>query len=65
MIIPRDFPDRFVARMWIVINGAMIPTRSIMTSRRLDDIRSVLNRAGLVCISRYTNDDPNIIETWQ
>lgn len=62
---PRDFPNMFVARLWIVIDGAAVPTKTIMTSPRLENIRSVMRKAGLAVLSRYTHDDPNIIETWQ
>jgi hypothetical protein len=57
---PRDFPNTFVARKFA---GARA-TNDIMVAARLDDIRNMLERMGLVCLGRQPDDDPKIVEMW-
>lgn len=61
---PKDFPDHFVARKWIVNAAGPTPTQDIIVSSRLDPIREQLDGLGLVCIGRAASDDATIVETW-
>lgn len=56
---PRDFPDNFVARAFTT--G---PTNEIILATELEQLRDAFDKAGLVCLARNPNDDPNIVETW-
>ncbi len=62
---PKDFPGRYVARLWLVGHGLPEPrpTDQFMTSNTLDGIRAMLP-PGLVCLQRSSDDDPVIVETW-
>lgn len=57
---PRDFPNVFVARLWM--NDK--PTGEIMLSRDLEKLRDMLQAKGLVKLMRHETDDPVIVETW-
>ena len=61
---PKDYPDLYVARMFLVSSGNGAPTSNIKTNSDLDVIRSEMRNLGLVQIPRDVNDDPVIIETW-
>jgi len=64
---PLDFPDSFVARKHIVVLGTdamLIVTEEIELAPTLREIRKLLEPLGLVCLPRYENDDPKIIEVW-
>jgi hypothetical protein len=56
---PKDYPGKFVLRKWI--ND--IPTDEVYTADSLDEIRMKVP-LGLMCIKRYPQDDPVIVETW-
>ena len=66
---PKDFPDHYVARQWLVRMGeraAQIEaTASVVQSDDLELLREVmLVDMGKVNIGRYDDDDPKIIECW-
>jgi hypothetical protein len=62
---PKDFPGRYVARLWLVGGGSPEPkpTDRFVTSNSLDGVRAMLP-PGLTCLQRSDDDDPVIVETW-
>jgi hypothetical protein len=60
---PRDYPDAFVARKWLIGGGPEPgPTDEVMTAATLDELRRLM--FGLACIPRWPEDDPCIVEVW-
>jgi hypothetical protein len=57
---PTDFPNNFVARLWL---GERV-TVAMMIGPNLDRLRAELERMGLVRLDRQPGDDPKILETW-
>lgn len=63
---PKDFPEEFVVRRWLVTNdGRGLPNKyPMLRGKDLDAVRASLTNAGLHRIERFVNDDPVILETW-
>jgi len=62
---PRDMPNTFVARKWLVGNGhAETPTPEMIVSPDLIALREILALRGLVCMDRHPTDDPVVVEVW-
>jgi hypothetical protein len=63
---PKDFPNEYVCRRWIILPGEVIPDEKFfMASKDLTTIRDFLQiNMGLACIPRHANDDPVILEIW-
>ena len=61
---PRDYPDSFVARKFLIAGGAPTPTSEIILSTSLDKLRAIMVGRGLSCITRSPGDDPVVVETW-
>lgn len=61
---PRDFPDYFVAREWLINRGESFPSGNVAASNSLDALRAMMMKTGLVCLGREPGDDALIIETW-
>lgn len=57
---PRDFPDKFVARLWL----GEKPTEEVMISGNIRALRMQLQREGFVRLERRYEDDAKIVETW-
>lgn len=59
---PTDFPEAFVARLWIGTD----PTDQVLVSDDLDEVRAMVaaQMPGAVCLARADGDDPKILETW-
>jgi hypothetical protein len=57
---PIEFPNSFVARRWT----SQTPTQNIIIGPDLDQLRALLAARGLVCLSRFADDDPKIVEVW-
>jgi hypothetical protein len=60
---PKDQPNHFVARLWLIGDGKLIPTNDMFIADTLEEVRSLLP-PGLVCVPRDPGDDPVILETW-
>lgn len=60
---PRDCPDDFIARLWLITAGEPQPTTATIKGP-LAAIREVLANKGLVKLMRDPNDDAVIVETW-
>jgi hypothetical protein len=60
---PSDFPNLFVARRWL-ITPLPVATKDIIVAANLNELRLMLERAGLVQLMRSPQDDPKIVETW-
>jgi hypothetical protein len=62
---PTDFPDTFVARRFEIRGGdEPFATSDVMVAMDLEVVRLWLQENGWVCLGRYENDDPLIVETW-
>lgn len=60
---PKDYPDHYIARKWLVTKEGSKPTEVILADVNLESLRKCLP-AGLYCLPRQENDDPVLIETW-
>lgn len=60
---PRDHPAGFIARRFEIGGGVSTPTNDTLTGK-IDDLRSALERAGLVKIMRSEGDEAQIVESW-
>lgn len=61
---PTDFPDTFVARRHDVGKGGKpLPTEHLIKGD-LSKLRVLFLQAGLTCISRHEQDEPQIVEVW-
>ena len=56
---PLDHPDGFIARRF----ESDAPTEDTLTGE-LDEIRTTLERAGMIKFMRNEEDEPQIVETW-
>lgn len=61
---PSDFPDKFIARKWIIERGSVLATNEVKEATDLVTLRLVFDGMGLVCIKRHELDDPRIVEIW-
>jgi hypothetical protein len=57
---PHDLPYWWVARLWELDQ----PTDQRMLAADLEFLRYRLRAHGLVCLDRWPEDDPKIVETW-
>lgn len=60
---PVDYPEGFIARMYIATRGACSPTTTSIKAATLNDVRKQLP-PGLVNLGRSPLDDPCVVETW-
>lgn len=60
---PKDFPDEFVARKWLV-GDQPIATSEHIRSNDLESLRKKFESMGLYCLPRSPQDDPNTVEVW-
>lgn len=60
---PTDWPDFFVARLWISTPEPQATELTIM-DRKVERIRATLETLGLTRLPRQPEDDPKILETW-
>ena len=56
---PSDMPGLFVARRWLASKA----TDMVHPGATLDEVRGKLP-PDRVCIPRFENDEPTIVETW-
>lgn len=61
---PKDYPDKFVVRRWVIAGGEPKPDDlPLAVVASLEEARRVLP-PGLHCLGRGDNDDPCIVESW-
>lgn len=60
---PADFPDHFVARLWVSVPQQMA-FRFVLRARTLDALYDALEAFGLTHLSRQEGDAPEIIGSW-
>lgn len=61
---PKDFPHvPFVARRHEITQRGPRPTTDVVTAETLEDVRGKLP-PGLVCMARFDEDEPQIVECW-
>lgn len=62
---PKDYPNSFVARRFLIDAYGAKPTESIIISDNLRVLRNILAyEMHLTCLNREQGDDPNIVESW-
>jgi hypothetical protein len=61
---PKDFPELFVVRPFIIDGGNVRPMTLCITGETLEEVRRYLIPYQLTCIPRQEGDDPCIVETW-
>lgn len=59
---PRDYPDRYVLRQWI-IDGEARPTGWFVVAETLDAVRKFVPRQ-CIRFERNPSDEPQIVESW-
>jgi hypothetical protein len=62
---PVDFPDEYVARLWLIRRGTEAPvmTAIVLRAASLDELRAMLP-PGLRRLPREPDDEVQIVETW-
>lgn len=60
---PRDYPDHYVGRLWLSLPDPK-PVNFVVRSRNIEDLREVMESAGLMKLMPQAGDDPIILETW-
>lgn len=61
---PRDFPEYFVARKFLVEGGQPRSTPQAVVCKQLAPLREWLAVRGLVPLARNDGDDSVIVESW-
>lgn len=61
---PKDAPDAFVARKWLITAGQAEASGETMTESDLETLRKYMRETGLTCLHREVDDDPVIVESW-
>ena len=61
---PKDFPDVFIARLWLVTGDGSTATTMRLESPTVEPIREKLAHEGRVKMDRSKFDDPCIVEIW-
>lgn len=56
---PLDYPKHYVTRRW-----TLTEPKECYQFETLEALREFLSNKGLVCLARFEQDDPKIIETW-
>lgn len=61
---PSDYPGKFVVRVqYAERNGSVTADSEARIADTLDEARCFIP-GGLVCLPRYADDDPVIVEAW-
>ena len=63
---PKDYPDEYVARKFVIMEDFYGPSNESISSRSLRDVRNVLRSLyrGLIQLKRPPDDEPHIVEVW-
>lgn len=61
---PRDYPNGYIARRYLVTAKGAFPTDEVETSPLLAELRRRFARRGLSCLTRDPADHPTVVETW-
>lgn len=60
---PDDYPDGFIARLFLVRRSIVRATDTTVTGPTLDAVRAQLP-PGLYNLGREAGDKPSVVETW-
>jgi hypothetical protein len=60
---PKDFPDYYVARLWLSLPTVRAGDLVIL-DRKLESLRTTMAACGMVRIDADPTDDPVILEIW-
>ena len=63
---PKDYPDEYVARKFVITEDFYRPSNESISSRSLRDVRNVLRSLyrGLIQLKRPPDDEPHIVGVW-
>jgi hypothetical protein len=61
---PKDFPDHFVARKWLITAGEAVATAETMSEEDLETLRKYMIASGAYCLPRQPDDGPVVVESW-
>lgn len=61
---PSDYPDKYVARKWVMSAGKCVPTSEVKLADELAPLRLEMTRLGLIPFARWEDDERPIVETW-
>jgi hypothetical protein len=63
---PTDRPDEYVARLWRILPAPAAPTNRMLGCDDLEGLRAMIltDNPGLICLGRFEEDDPKIVEMW-
>lgn len=61
---PRDYPDKYVARLFEVDARGPRPIGVIEVADKLTHLQDLMLDMGLVKLMRSPEDDPVIVESW-
>lgn len=60
---PKDYPDHYVTRLWVIKNGKSYPNPNCYLNKNLADSRRNIP-ADWTNIGRQEGDEPQIEEVW-
>jgi hypothetical protein len=60
---PDDYPDGFIARLFLVRHSVVRATTTVVFGDTLDDVRAQLP-PDLYNLGRQAGDKPSVVETW-
>lgn len=60
---PKDYPGKYVARVFDVRPGEVSATRYIMVSENLEELRNAMP-SGFSPVGKTPEDDPDLLEVW-
>jgi hypothetical protein len=60
---PTDFPDSYVARLWVTLPQPQ-STEFVILSERIGNLRQIMEQIGFAQLARDPADDPKALETW-
>lgn len=61
---PRDYPGKYVARIFVVEPGKTMATKCCAVADTLEAIRAQIPTQKLLCFPRSPEDDPCVVESW-
>lgn len=61
---PRDYPEHFVARKWLIYPNKLMITEDVLFRPDLESLQQIMREKNLHRLERLPDDDPTIQETW-
>lgn len=61
---PKDCPDKYIARIFVVESGKTMATKYCIVADTLEGMRAQIPTNHLLCFPRSPEDDPCVVESW-